>query len=133
MSNSDIGSKLYKISIENAIAVIHPLDRAFLHAQAKEFKRLLVDLRATGVAATILVLSLCDYISSEGISSITQGWKWCTEEGNGVLAVVVQNDATSEVWNLFEIIGISRILGSSLQPTLAAAIAHVSAIIPARQ
>jgi anti-anti-sigma factor len=86
-------------------------------------------LRAThqesGVTRLVLDLSDCEYISSEGLGATARCWKLCHEDGKGQMAVVLPSSPVSEVRNLFEIIGLSRMIGSAIQPTVNDAIAYI--------
>jgi anti-anti-sigma factor len=123
MSNSNtFFSPLFDVRVDRGIAVLRVFGKAYLHSHATEYARILAKLREQGVARFILDLSSCDYISSEGISNVTRSWKSFCDEGKGRMAVVVPNDPANEVRNLFDVIGISPILGNALQPTVEAAV-----------
>jgi hypothetical protein len=123
MSNSNAAaSPLFDVRVDREIAVLHVFDKAFLHSHSTEYTRMLAELMEQGTPSFILDLSNCDYISSEGISNVTRSWKACYEEGKGRMAVVVPDDPANEVRNLFDVIGVSHILGNALQPTVEAAV-----------
>jgi anti-anti-sigma regulatory factor len=111
--------------MQGRIAILRPCDRAFLHAHATEYNRILDKLRDNGAPHFVLDLSGCDYISSEGISNVTRSWKWCYEENNGTMAVVVPQDTPGEIRNLFDLIGVSRVLGTALQSSVEEGILHL--------
>lgn len=73
----------------------------------------------------ILDLSSCRYISSEGLGATARCWKWCHDDGHGKMAVVLPMDAKDEVRNLFEIIGLTRIIGSAIRPSVDDAIEYL--------
>jgi anti-anti-sigma regulatory factor len=123
MSNDRrLSSPLFIVCVtDNGVAVLQAKDKAFLNSQAQEFSRLFEKLKSLSVDKFILDFSNCDYLSSEGLSIAAQCWKWCHETGNGVMAAVVPDDPANEVRRLFNDIGLSRMIGASLQPTLAEA------------
>jgi anti-anti-sigma regulatory factor len=126
MSSRDkTASRLFNIRIDKDIVLLHPLDKAFLNSQAKEFTLIFEDLKKKGYKKYILDFSQCDYISSEGLSITALCWKWCHDEGNGSMAAVVPDDSSNEVRKLFEIIGLSRMIGSALQPKIATAVTYL--------
>lgn len=126
MSNdAEIGSSAFQITFDEDIAIIHAVDRAFMRFQAKEFERILELLRKGSTRRFIVDFSSCDYISSEGLASTMSCWKWCHDDGHGHMAAVVSLHPDNEVRNLFEIIGLSRMIGSALQPTIADALKYL--------
>jgi hypothetical protein len=126
MSNdAGIVSPAFRLTFDEDIAIIQAIDRAFMRFQAKEFDRVLDILRIGSTCRFIVDFSYCNYISSEGLASVTSCWKWCFDDGHGHMAAVVSPDPLNEVRNLFEIIGIARMIGGALQPTLADAIKYL--------
>ena len=126
MSNSNgITSQAFHITIDDAIAILQAVDPSFMHFQAQEFDRIFDLLRKKGYRQFILDLTPCEYISSEGLTCVALCWKWCHDEGNGQMAAIVPQNPENEVRNLFEIIGLSRMIGSALQPTLSQAIRYL--------
>ena len=126
MSNdAGIVSPAFRVTFDEDIAIIRANDRAFMRHQAKEFDRILDLLRKGTTRRFIADFSACDYISSEGLASAASCWKWCYDDGNGHMAAVVPLDPENEVRNLFEIIGLARMIGNALQPTLADAIKYL--------
>ncbi len=119
-------SPLFGIRRQGEVAVLRPLDRAFLHTHSAEYNRILEELGAGGPLQFVVDLSGCDYLSSEGVNNIMQSWKKCFEAGKGRMAVVVPDIPLNEVRNLFEIIGISRLLGEALQKSMENALAYVA-------
>ena len=126
MSNdAGVVSPAFRVTFDEDIAIICPVERAFMRFQAKEFDRILDLLRKGATRRFIMDLSSCDYISSEGLASTASCWKWCYDDGHGHMAAVVSERPDNEVRNLFEIIGLSRMIGNALQPTLADAIKYL--------
>jgi anti-anti-sigma regulatory factor len=126
MSNSaEIFSPSFRINYNEDIAILVPHEKAFMRFQAKEFDRIFELLRKAGHHRFILDFSACDYISSEGLTSTASCWKWCHDEGNGHMAAIISQKPDNEVMNLFEIIGLSRMIGNALQPTLVDALKYM--------
>jgi len=127
-NNPGDGASLFHMRMHARIAILRPYDRAFLHAHATEYNRILDRLRDNGTPHFVLDLSGCDYISSEGISNVTRSWKLCYEENKGTMAVVVPQDTPGEIRNLFDLIGISRVLGTALQSSVEEGIKHLEGL-----
>jgi hypothetical protein len=119
LSNGKLSSPLFNVRVDGGIAVLQAKDKAFLSSQAKEFNRLFEELKSLSIVKYILDFSNCDYVSSEGLNFTAQCWKWCHENGNGSMAAVVPDDPANGVRILFDNIGLSYMIGSSLQPTVA--------------
>jgi hypothetical protein len=129
MSNNEgLRSPSFRVTFDEDIAIISPVDKAFMRFQAKEFDRIFELLRKDATRRFILDFSSCDYISSEGLASTASCWKWCHDDGHGQMAAIVPQGPDNEVRNLFEIIGLSRMIGSALQPTLASALKYLKEI-----
>jgi len=126
MSNSDaIISSAFQVTTENNIAILQSLEASFMHPQAQEFYRIFDLLRKQGICRFVIDLSTCEYISSEGLTCTASCWKWCHDEGNGHMIAIVPQNPENEVRNLFDIIGLSRMIGSALQPSLAQALNYL--------
>jgi hypothetical protein len=82
-------------------------------------------LREKGLKRFVVDLSTCTYISSEGLTCTAACWKWCHDEGNGHMAAIIPQSPGNEVRNLFDIIGLSRMIGSALQPSLNQALKYL--------
>jgi hypothetical protein len=122
MSNNEkLSSPFFNVSFDGGIALLQARDKTFLNSQAKEFFRLFEELKSLSIVKYILDFSNCDYISSEGLNFTAQCWKWCYEKGNGSMAVVVPGDPANTIRTLIDNIGLSYMIGSSLQPTVAEA------------
>jgi hypothetical protein len=122
MSNNEkLSSPFFNVSLDSGIALLQARDKTFLNSQAKEFSRLFEELISLSIVKYILDFSNCDYISSEGLNFTAQCWKWCYEKGNGSMAVVVPGDPANTIRMLIDNIGLSYMIGSSLQPTVAEA------------
>ena len=126
MSNSNgTASPAFQITFDGAIAILQAVDSSFMHFQAREFDRVFDLLRKKQYRQFILDLTPCEYISSEGLTCVASCWKWCHDEGNGQMAAIVPQNPENEVRNLFEIIGLSRMIGSALQPALSQALRYL--------
>jgi hypothetical protein len=124
-SNGKLSSPLFNVRVDNGIAVLQAKDNAFLRSQAKEFSRLFEELKSLSIVKYILDFSNNDYVSSEGLNFTAQCWKWCHEKGHGSMAVVIPDDPANDVRRLFDNIGLSYMIGSSLQPTVADALKYL--------
>jgi anti-anti-sigma regulatory factor len=124
-NNKEIVSREFQIRYKADAAILKPVEKAFTHLQAGEFNRIFDCLRENNVKRFVLDFSTCEYISSEGLTCTASCWKWCHEDGNGQMVAVVPLDPANEVRNLFEIIGLSRMIGSALQPTLPQALKYL--------
>jgi hypothetical protein len=120
-----IVSQEFQIRYKDDVAILKPIEKTFTHLQAGEFNRIFDRLRKNEFRRFILDYSTCEYISSEGLTCTATCWKWCHEEGNGQMVAIVPLDPANEVRNLFEIIGLSRMIGSALQPTLPQALNYL--------
>jgi hypothetical protein len=126
MSNSkEIVSQEFQIRYKADAAILKPVQKTFTHLQVGEFNRVFNCLRENNISRFVLDFSTCEYISSEGLTCTASCWKWCHEDGNGQMVVIVPLDPANEVRNLFEIIGLSRMIGSALQPTLHQALKYL--------
>jgi hypothetical protein len=121
----EIVSQGFQVRYKGDVAILKPVEKAFTHLQAGEFNRIFDRLRGNDVRRFILDYSICEYISSEGLTCTASCWKWCHEEGNGHMVAIVPLDPGNEVRNLFEIIGLSRMIGSALQATLPQALKYL--------
>jgi anti-anti-sigma factor len=117
-SKSALLPKEVALILADEIACIRFPQKIFQKKQAEEFRSALAELRGRKITRYVVDLSDGEYISSEGLGAIAQCWKWCHDEGNGQMAVVLPPRADSEIRNLFDIIGLSRTIGSALQPTV---------------
>ncbi len=125
LNSNEIVSHEFKILMKGDVAIFKPVEKAISHIQAREFDRLFNLLRENGHRRFILDFSSCEYISSEGLTCTTLCWKWCHELGNGHMVAIVPKDPKNEVRNLFDIIGLSRMIGSAVQPTLPQALKYL--------
>jgi hypothetical protein len=124
-NNAEIISQEFQVRYKGDVAILKPVEKSFTHLQSNEFYRVFDQLRENGFSRFILDYSTCDYISSEGLTCTASCWKWCHEEKNGYMVAIVPLDPRNEVRNLFEIIGLSRMIGSALQPTLPQALKYL--------
>jgi anti-anti-sigma factor len=122
MSNSgSASSSLFTIRFDQDIAIFSPIDKAFLNSQAKEFNRVFEELLKQKFTKFILDFSKCDYISSEGLNITAQCWRLCRDQGYSLVAVVPE-DPKNEVRQMFDLIGLSKMIASGLKPTMLDAI-----------
>jgi|WetSurMetagenome_2_1015567.scaffolds.fasta_scaffold244984_2 anti-anti-sigma regulatory factor len=124
-NNEEIVSLEFQIKFKGDAVIVKPVEKTFTHQQAAEFNRIFDLLREQGHTRFILDYSTCEYISSEGLTCTASCWKWCHEEKKGNMVAIVPLDPRNEVRNLFEIIGLSRMIGSALQPTLPQALKYL--------
>jgi hypothetical protein len=124
-SKREIVSQAFKILYKNDVAILKPVEKAFTLSQALEFDRIFDCLRKNDFRRFVLDYSTCEYISSEGLTCTASCWKWCHEEKNGHMVAIVPQDPKNEVRNLFEIIGLSRMIGSAVQSTLPQALKYL--------
>ena len=126
MSNSEgMASTAFRVTIDGDIAIIKLIEVSFAHFQAQEFDRLTDVLRDKELRRFVVDLSTCEYIASEGLTCTAAFWKWCHDEGNGAMTAIIPQTPGNEVKNLFDIIGLSRMIGSALQPTLSQALRYL--------
>lgn len=107
------------------IAVITFEGEDFQKPEAQRLLALLKRIAKKPSPRFIFDLSNCNYISSEGLGATARCWKWCHDDGNGKMAVVLPSEPDNEVRNLFEIIGLSRIIGSALRPSVDDAVGYL--------
>jgi hypothetical protein len=119
-------SAMFSVSFTKDIAVITPQDRAFLNSQIKEFSRIFEDLKAKNCNKFILDFSNSTYISSEGLSLTAQYWKWSSSQVHGGMAIVAEDNGENEIRNLFEILGMSAMIGNALQASVEGAVEYLS-------
>ncbi len=124
-NNEEIVSQEFQVKFKGDVVILKPVQKTFTHLQANEFNRIFELLCERRVSRFILDYSTCEYISSEGLTCTASCWKWCHEEKNGHMVAIVPLDPRNEVRNLFEIIGLSRMIGSALQPTLPQALKYL--------
>jgi anti-anti-sigma factor len=118
-------STLFDLTFNHSIPVIRPHDTSFLKQQAQEFDEIVEQLRAKKYTSLVLDLSLCEYISSDGLGVVAKCWHWCHEEGHGSMALALADTPDNEVNNLFDITGLSRTIGSALQRNVADAVNYL--------
>jgi anti-anti-sigma regulatory factor len=88
----------------------------------QEFSRILEDVKTGTEKKVILDFSRCSYISSDGLNTTAQFWKWCKKEKTVAIAIVAVDDKHNEIRNLFDIIGLSAMVGEALAPTVEKAV-----------
>jgi anti-anti-sigma factor len=113
-----LASTVVNVTVISDIAVLRALGRSFLNDEAQEFKRMLSVLHTRAIYDLVVDLSACDYISSEGLGAIAEAWEWCQEHNNSRMCVALNRADETEAVNLFEITGLSRSIGASLQPSV---------------
>ncbi|MDD5674475.1 MAG: STAS domain-containing protein [Chitinivibrionales bacterium] len=118
-NNNDAFSTLQvHVTVENNVAILSLCEPIFLGKQAKELTGVLQNLLKQSIKAFVFNLGDCDYISSDGLGVVASWWRFCHDQGNGAMAVVLPGKPDSEVANLFEIIGLTRMIGSAVQPSV---------------
>jgi anti-anti-sigma factor len=114
-----------RISKRKGFTVVSFTGGDFQKSEAQELARLLEELKKSKKARIVVDLSSCQYISSEGLGTVARCWKWCHDEDNGRMAVVIPSDPSNEVRNLFEIIGLARVIGSAVRPSVDDAVTYL--------
>jgi anti-anti-sigma regulatory factor len=111
------------VSIEEreSFTYIRIADGVFIHEGVRQFMEKIKDLKAAGKIRFLVDFSKCDYISSEGMGAMSALWKYCTGHQNGKMAILFSNDPDNEVRYLFDVIGLSKIMGNGVFTDLAAA------------
>jgi hypothetical protein len=110
-------SPLISVDFDHEIVIMRPSVASLLKTETTELQALF-DLAIVRYTSFVFDLSHCDYICSEALGFIAHCWKWCSDKRHGKMAVILPQDEQNEVAKLFEIIGLSRILGSAINPTL---------------
>ena len=117
-SNGDLSTPQLRVTLDATTATLSPNESLFLGHQAKELNDILHKLHAQDISGFVFDLTDCSYISSEGLGVLAAWWRFCHEQKKGSMVVVLPTAANNEVSNLFEIIGLSRMIGSAIQPTV---------------
>ncbi|MBD3418622.1 MAG: hypothetical protein GF398_00745 [Chitinivibrionales bacterium] len=126
MSGSlDSAGSAITIAVKNGIAVLSFPDKVFQKRQAEAFKAYLAEARQHNFRL-ILDLSDCAYISSDGLGATARCWKLCNEDNLGRMAIVFSDATDDEVRHLFEIIGLTRVVGAAIYPSVDEAISHLN-------
>jgi hypothetical protein len=123
--SSDRALPKIEVSMVDDIAVLHPANRLFQSFEAKEAKKTFDQLFLDGCKKFIFNFSDCTYISSDGLGVTAACWHFCFDEKNGFMAVVLPADAESPVCNLFEILGLTRKIGSGIHKTIETALLYI--------
>ena len=118
-------SPIIQVSFEEDIAILQPMNKALLAVEAKELKDLFETGLKNDVTRYIIDLSKADYISSEALGSVASCWNECKEGEQGRMAVVLAPDEQNEVRNLFDIIGLSRMLGNGIKTSRSDAVNYI--------
>jgi anti-anti-sigma factor len=118
-------SSRFRVAVDKKTVVVSPREQVFMGREAQEFDKLLDRLRLKNYRRFVIDLASCNYVSSEGLGVIAACWNWCHDESNGRMALVLSNDPANEVYNLFEITGLSRVIGSAIQPSLQDALNYI--------
>ena len=111
-------AKNIALSADGDIVVVATRKNSFAHAESAEFNTIWNELSSTGCRRFVFDLSSCRFVSSEALGMMAACWKWCGEESNGRMSVVLPVGEGGEVRNLFEITGLSRTIGAALQSSL---------------
>jgi anti-anti-sigma regulatory factor len=113
-------------TVKNNYAIIRMTDLVFIRHQVKLFNEELEALKSRRIRRFLLDFSSCDYVSSEGLGALAELFRWCHDEGNGSLALVLPADGGNEVRYLFDIIGLSLVMKNSLFNTVPEAEAYLA-------
>jgi anti-anti-sigma factor len=117
-NNPDLSTPQLRVTVENDIALLSPNESLFLGHQAKEMSTIIHKLFDQNITRYVFDLADCTYISSEGLGVFAAWWRFCHEQNKGAMVVVLPDSPNNEVANLFDIIGLSRMIGSAIQPTV---------------
>lgn len=130
LNSNDFSSSAVQVLFEEInTAIIVPQVVELLHAEATRLSELVIALQEQDVKRYVFDLSALTYISSEGLGTVASCWKWCRDEGrNGAMTVVLSSDPTNSVRNLFEIIGLSRMMGDAVLFSRSDAMAYLKNI-----
>jgi anti-anti-sigma regulatory factor len=118
-------SNIFSLALDDDIIIISMRLSSFARTETTEFQTVLEDLRSRGYSKYVLDITACRFVSSEALGMIASCWKWCFDEGNGFLSVVLPSGEGSEVRNLFEITGLCRAIGAAIQPSRTDAINYI--------
>jgi hypothetical protein len=118
-------SHAIRVSFDHEIAVLQPFNKALLALEGNELKTLFDTGIDNGVTQFVLDLSNAEYIASEALGAVATCWGCCNDGRKGRMAVVLSPDEHNEVRNLFDIIGLSRMIGSSIKTCLKDAINYL--------
>lgn len=126
MSRADIlQSTLLTVTMVQSIPVLKPRDEDFQKRESMEFSRLVDILAEEKMFSYILDLQDCNYVSSDGLGAVSSSWDRCTRGKQGAMAVVLPKAPGNEVTNLFDITGLSRTIGSAIQPSIKNAVSYL--------
>ncbi|MBD3392736.1 MAG: hypothetical protein GF418_11600 [Chitinivibrionales bacterium] len=125
-----LASGVINVTIVESIPVLRPVAPDFVHEQAREFGRIVSELRRKKLFTLVLDLSGCEYISSEGLGIISACWQWCQEKHKGCMGIVLPKSGSNEVVSLFDITGLSRSIGGALQRSVKGAITYLTSFAP---
>ena len=126
MNNSfDFRSVYFATTFNSEILIITPKKQIFMRDEASEFGEIINISRKNGISKFIVVLNQCDYISSEGLGIISSSWNKCHDNENSQMCIVISREKDSEIGNLFDITGLSRTLGSTIQPNVDDAVKYI--------
>ncbi len=118
MSSSE-GSPIV-IEYRDQIAIIRFPSNVLQKKEAEYFTCQFYDLSEQDIVGLLVDLSGCEYVSSEGLGATARYWKWCKDRKLG-FAVLLPGKG-SEVHNLFDLIGLTQMMGDAVQTTLEGAI-----------
>ena len=118
-------SAIFSLSLDDDILIISIRHSSFARAESTEFSTIFGDLRSRGYTKYVIDLTKCRFVSSEALGGIAFCWKWCYDEGNGLMSVVLPSSEGGEVRNLFEITGLRRTIGAAIQHSQSDAINYI--------
>ncbi len=93
--------------------------------EAKELRNLFDTAIRSGTTRFVIDLSATDYISSEALGTIAGCFNACAQQISGTLSVILPTEENNEVRNLFDIIGLSRLMGSAIQTSRKDALLYI--------
>jgi hypothetical protein len=115
----------FSLVLDVDIVIISIRNNSFARPESLEFHSMLDTLRASGYSKYVLDLTNCRFVSSEALGAIAGCWKWCYDDSNGFMSVVLPAGEGCEVRNLFEITGLGRAIGSAVQSSRSDAINYI--------
>jgi anti-anti-sigma factor len=118
-------SSILDVGTVDTVVVLKPHSDSFLKEQAYELARLVDQLYLTGCCRFVIDLCGCEHISSDGLGAVAKCWRECHEERRGTMAVSLSYAKDNEVINLFDITGLTTIIGSALQSSVQDAVNYL--------
>lgn len=103
-------SVLVELEAEAEYTRVRVRTGAFLRKVGKEFVEKTDGLLEAGRPRLLVDFRDCEYISSEGLGCVAELWRKCHDEGRGTMVVLFQSRSDNELYYLFDIIGLTRLM-----------------------